>query len=95
MSTHKITLSLGQKIKEQAIMEGWNENEMPSIMTAIGNIESLAYELRNCQRGCYTGCYTYDELKETIREYGQALVDAADECDYVQDEEMEDEDDDQ
>jgi hypothetical protein len=62
-------------------MNGWNKNELYSVLAALDEAQEFNYEINNCIRGCYTGAKTYTELKERIQRLASKLAEAADEID--------------
>lgn len=49
---------------------GWNIEEagIDGLDSAISNVQSLIYELENCDRGSNTDCHSWKELGEWIKE---------------------------
>lgn len=49
---------------------GWNieEADIDGLDSAISNVQSLIYELKNCVRGANTDCQDWKELGEWIKE---------------------------
>lgn len=74
-------------------MDGWNEEELYELMEVLSECYRLEYEIKNCYRGAYTKCKTYEDLKQHILDLAEGLKNAAEACDYIEDEpEEEDED---
>ena len=63
---------------------GWNSDELASVVRALDNLYDTKYEIENCVRGCRTGAETYKELGEYLKKQAQALIDAAECCKWIQ-----------
>lgn len=75
-------------LKEEVdINDGWNLDEEDLEYGVIGDIESLAYEIRNCVRGSYSGAHTYRELGHYIKKLAEDLDNFGDELIHRKEEE--------
>lgn len=56
------------------INDGWElEDTESGLLDVIGDLERVAYELKNCIRGAYTRCTTYKELSMYLKKRAEEL----------------------
>lgn len=56
------------------ITDGWElEDTESGLLDVIGDLERVAYELKNCMRGSYTKCATYKELSMYLKKRAEEL----------------------
>ena len=72
-------------------MNGWDQNQLTTLIEALEDAQNLLYEINNCVRGCHSGAHTYEELGEYARSVSDRIVMGAMDCDYAQEEEYEEE----
>ena len=70
-------------------MDGWNENLVQNLVSALEEANRLLYEINCCQRGVYSGAHTYEELGEEARKIAKMIETGAEDCDCIYDEEEE------
>lgn len=73
-------------------MDGWNEEKLESLISLLGDIQNLQYEVENCRRGCYTGAETYAELGEKVKYLGQRLISEGEDICEMEEDEYDEED---
>ena len=70
-------------------MDGWNTEALSNLVQALEDAQTLAYEINCCVKGAYSGARTYEELKEYAEKIADRIKIGAEDCDYVFDEEEE------
>ena len=73
-------------------MNGWDQEQLTSLIEALEDAQDLLYEINNCIRGCSSGAHTYEELGEYARRIANRIMTGAEDCDCAQEEEYEEED---
>lgn len=73
-------------------MNGWDNNQLPTLIAALEDAQELLYEINNCVRGCRSGAHTYEELRVYARRVASRIVTGAEDCDYAHEEEYDEED---
>lgn len=73
-------------------MDGWNEEKLESLISLLGELQNINYELENCRRGCYSGANTYAELGEKIVWLGERLVREGEDIREMEEDEYDEED---
>lgn len=72
-------------------MNGWDENQLDTLIAALEDAQRLAYEILNCVRGTYSGAHTYEELGDYARRIADRITTGAEDCDCAQEEDLEEE----
>ena len=70
-------------------MDGWNEDRLEGLLSALGDAYDMMYEIKNCVRGCYTDAHTYEELQQKVNELADRIHNEAEWMDIEEDEEEE------
>lgn len=72
-------------------MNGWDKNQLDTLIAALEDAQNLAYEILNCVRGTYSGARTYEELGDYARRIADRIIAGAEDCDCAQEEDLEEE----
>lgn len=67
-------------------MNGWDKNQLDTLIAALEDANQLLYEINNCVRGAYSGAHTYKELGEYARRIANRIMTGAEDCDCAQEE---------
>lgn len=73
-------------------INGWDKNQLDTLIAALEDAQELLYEINNCVRGCRSGAHTYQELGEYARRVANRITTGAEDCDYAHEEEYDEED---
>lgn len=68
-------------------MDGWNEDRLEGLISALSDAHNMLYEIQSCVRGAYTEARTYEELKEKVSELADRLHEESEWMNTEEDEE--------